>query len=99
MNLFVIIIDYIVDLKIIDKHRQNHLKFLDKYYNLNIFIVSGARNPRDGGIIIAKAQDKNYLSSIIKEDPFYQHNLAKFSIHEFYASKYSKEFEKSYIAS
>ena len=94
MNLFIVIIDYIVDLEIIDQHRQGHLRFLDKYYDLNIFVASGAKNPRNGGIIIAKARNKNYLSDLIKQDPFHFHNLAKYTIYEFHPSKYSKEFKE-----
>ena len=52
----------------LDQHRS----FLNKYYENGIFLASGPKNPRDGGIIIAVA-NREAINTIILEDPFYQY--------------------------
>ena len=88
-SLFVIILKYIQPLEIIDQNRSEHLKFLDQYYERNIFIASGRQVTNDGGVIIATAENKNTLQAIIELDPFYKKNLAEYEIYEFTPSKYN----------
>ena len=52
----------------LDQHRS----FLNKYYENGIFLASGPKNPRDGGIIIAVA-NREAINTIILGDPFYQY--------------------------
>ncbi|WP_419727191.1 YciI family protein [Terrisporobacter petrolearius] len=83
-------ITYTVDLKKIEQKLEEHIGFLNKYYANNKFICSGRKNPRTGGIILCNA-DKEEVSRIIKEDPFYINNLGNYEIIEFEASKINKE--------
>ncbi|HBI93682.1 MAG TPA: GTP cyclohydrolase [Terrisporobacter glycolicus] len=83
-------ITYTVELKKIEQKLEEHIGFLNKYYANNKFICSGRKNPRTGGIILCNA-DKEEVSRIIKEDPFYINNLGNYEIIEFEASKINKE--------
>jgi uncharacterized protein YciI len=85
--MFIISLNYIVPLEELDKHMAAHVKYLKKYYKADVFIMSGRKVPRTGGIIIAQADSKEILEKIIAEDPFYQHQLAEFTITEFLASQ------------
>ncbi|MEO7214716.1 YciI family protein [Mucilaginibacter sp.] len=85
--MFIINLNYIVPLEELDKHMAAHVKYLEKYYQADVFLVSGRKVPRTGGIIIAQADSKEILEKIIAEDPFFQHQLAKFTITEFLASQ------------
>ena len=85
--MFVIELNYIQPLKIIDAHMQEHIKFLDKYYASGNFLMSGRKVPRSGGIIIATGKTKKEMEKIIKADPFYKLGLAEFTITEFNASQ------------
>lgn len=68
---------------------QPHLDYLDVHYQARDFIASGAKNPRDGGIILANgALSRERIDSIISEDPFHQHGLAEYRVVEFIADKY-----------
>ena len=64
-----------------------HVRYLEKYYKADVFILSGRKVPRTGGIIIAQADSEEILEKIIAEDPFHQHRLAEFTITEFLASQ------------
>ncbi|MFA6246267.1 MAG: YciI family protein [Mucilaginibacter sp.] len=85
--MFIISLNYIVPLEELDKHMEAHVKYLKKYYAADVFIMSGRKVPRTGGIIIAQADSKEILEKIITEDPFHQHRLAEFEITEFLASQ------------
>ncbi|WP_374951853.1 YciI family protein [Mucilaginibacter sp.] len=85
--MFIISLNYIAPLAELDKHMDSHVKYLKKYYKADVFIMSGRKVPRTGGIIIAQADSKEILEKIITEDPFHQHKLAEFTITEFLASQ------------
>ena len=72
----------------------DHVKFLRKYYKQNIFLASGRKVPRTGGIILALAKSMEEINEIIRQDPFYIHKLAEFSITEFQTSQYHPELKK-----
>lgn len=85
--MFIINLHYIVPLDRLDAHMTDHVKFLQKYYKKNVFVASGRKVPRTGGIILALAKSKEDVENIINEDPFYIHKLAEFSITEFLTSQ------------
>ena len=73
---------------------SEHVNFLKKYYKAGNFLVSGRKIPRTGGIIVANANDKKELETIIKEDPFYKNKLAKFEIVEFNPSMFCDDLKQ-----
>jgi uncharacterized protein YciI len=85
--MFIIDLKYIVPLEQLDEYMAEHVKYLNMYYKADVFIVSGRKVPRTGGIILAQADSKEILEKIIADDPFYKHKLAEFTITEFNASK------------
>jgi uncharacterized protein YciI len=85
--MFIISLNYTAPLEELDRHMEAHIKYLKKYYAADVFIMSGRKVPRTGGIIIAQADSKKILEKIIAEDPFRQHKLAEFEITEFLASQ------------
>ena len=89
--MFIIDLHYIVPLEELDAHMADHVKHLHKYYEKNVFIASGRKVPRTGGVILAIAGSKEEVEKIIKEDPFYKHKLAEFKITEFLTSQYHPE--------
>jgi uncharacterized protein YciI len=93
-NMFVIELTYTAGLSAIDAHMAAHVSFLKKYYAAGKFLVSGRKIPRDGGIIIATARDRDEIERIIREDPFHKHGLADFRVIEFRASQRATDFPK-----
>ena len=92
--MFIINLNYIVPLEKLDLHMTDHVKFLQKYYKLNVFVASGRKVPRTGGIILALAKSKEAIEQIISQDPFYKLKLAEFTITEFLTSQSHPEFTK-----
>jgi uncharacterized protein YciI len=92
--MFVVELIYKATLAEIDAHMTAHVAFLKKYYAAGNFLVSGRKVPRDGGIIIAVADSRQQLETIIREDPFCARGLADFRIIEFRASQRADDIQK-----
>jgi uncharacterized protein YciI len=92
--MFIINLNYIVPLEKLDAHMTEHVKYLHKYYKQNVFVASGRKVPRTGGIILALASSKEEVDRIISEDPFYIHKLAEFNVTEFLTSQHHPDLKK-----
>jgi uncharacterized protein YciI len=92
--MFIINLHYIVPLEKIDAHMSEHVKFLQKYYKQNVFVASGRKVPRTGGIILALAKSQEEVEQIMKEDPFVIHKLSEFIITEFLTSQVHPDLKK-----
>lgn len=92
-SLFIISLTYTVPLSLVDKYLDEHKAFLKKYYDNGTFIVSGRKEPRSGGVILARAKDLASLQEIIKEDCFHQKEFANYYITEFKPTSFCEEFK------
>lgn len=92
--MFIIELTYKVDLSKVDEYLEEHIEYLKKQYANNIFIASGRKVPRDGGIILSKLKNKEELLKILNEDPFKINDLADYQLTEFIPTMTSKEFEQ-----
>jgi uncharacterized protein YciI len=85
--MFVIELIYKADLAEIDAAMKPHVAWLDRHYKGGIFVASGRKVPRDGGIILATAPDRAAIDAIVAEDPFVARGLADARVIEFNASQ------------
>jgi uncharacterized protein YciI len=92
--MFIINLNYVVPLDQIDAHMTEHVKFLKKYYEKNIFVASGRKVPRTGGIILALASSKEEIEKIMNEDVFISKGLAEFSVTEFLTSQHHPDLKQ-----
>ncbi len=92
--MFIINLNYIVPLEKLDTHMTEHVKYLHKYYKKNVFVASGRKVPRTGGIILALAKSKDEVEQIISEDPFCIYKLAEYSVIEFLTSQSHPDLKK-----
>lgn len=91
--MFVITLTYKVGFDKIDPLIEEHFAFLTKYYDKGLFVVSGRKEPRTGGVIIAKNAPKAHIETIIKEDPFHREGVADYDIIEFIPGTIAEGFE------
>ena len=91
--MFIIELTYKKSLTAVNDFLEEHKQFLETYYAKGVFIASGAKVPRDGGMIIAEATEEA-IKDIIKEDPFHIQSIADYKITQFMPSKYSDEFAR-----
>lgn len=91
--MYVIVLKYVKPLSQVDKHMRAHVAYLKAQYRDGVFIASGRRNPRTGGVILARAMSPEALAEILAKDPFFVHGLAEFDIIDFATSMYAEAFE------
>ena len=86
--MFVVDLHYTAPLERIDEAMGEHVRFLKKYYSKNVFVASGRKVPRTGGIILAVASSMDEIRMIMETDPFYTRKLTSFTITEFRTSQH-----------
>ncbi|GFZ33182.1 hypothetical protein CSC2_37080 [Clostridium zeae] len=91
--MFIINLTYIKPIEEVEKYLNEHIAFLNKYYDNKNFICSGRKNPRTGGVILCNAKDMKEVEGIINEDPFKKNTIAAYEIVEFQPTKYAEDFK------
>lgn len=92
--MFVIQLTYLVPSHEVDKYLNAHRQFLDYYYKQGLLIASGPMKPRTGGIIIAATNDRTYVETIFKQDPYYLAEIARYEFIEFTPIKHCEELKE-----
>jgi uncharacterized protein YciI len=85
--MFVIILTYRAELTEIDSALSDHIAWLDEQYDAGVFLVSGRRVPRVGGVILARGLSREELQQRLERDPFHQRGLATYEVVEFVPSR------------
>jgi uncharacterized protein YciI len=90
--MFLVLLRYKVPLEEVDANMKAHVTYLKKWYARGVFVVSGRRVPRTGGVILAKANSEDELRGILAEDPFVTEGVADFELIEFRTSMHARAF-------
>lgn len=81
--MFIAILTYKKPLEEVDRFLQAHRDYLAEHYATGDFIASGPQNPRIGGVIMMKAENRHVVEAIIAQDPFNINGIADYQIVEF----------------
>lgn len=91
--MFIIQLTYKTPISEVDKYLSAHRDFLDYHYKQGLILASGPMKPRTGGIIIAMTNDREYLESVFKEDPYCLAEIAEYEFIEFTPVKHRDELK------
>lgn len=83
-NIFILDVEYIVPLEQAEPFLDAHMQFINKYYEAGLFLASGPKVPRTGGIVLAQSNSRSEIEALLKEDPFVEHNVARYTVTEFH---------------
>ncbi|MFF3957934.1 YciI family protein [Streptomyces sp. NPDC001890] len=89
--MFVLELTYTAPVERVDELMRDHVVWLDAQYAAGVFIASGRKNPRDGGVILAVGDDRKRIEEIVSRDPFAMRGVCAYRITEFIATKTSDE--------
>ncbi|MDQ0597548.1 uncharacterized protein YciI [Streptomyces canus] len=92
--MFVLELSYTAPLDQVDAVLEAHVAWLDAQYERGVFLASGRKNPRDGGVILAVAGDRARIEEIAATDPFVTAGVCAYRITEFTATKTAPELER-----
>ena len=84
--MFIVTLTYLKPVEEIDALMNDHVEWLKKGYDDGLFIASGRRIPRTGGVILARSGDEQALRDTLARDPFAIHGAARCDVVEFAAS-------------
>ncbi|MEU0220728.1 YciI family protein [Streptomyces sp. NPDC006265] len=91
--MFVLELTYTAPLEAVDAVLEEHVVWLDEQYRQGVFLASGRKNPRDGGVIIAVAGDRARIEEITAQDPFVTAGVCAYRVTEFVARKTAPALE------
>ncbi|HBR96979.1 MAG TPA: GTP cyclohydrolase [Gammaproteobacteria bacterium] len=91
--MFIVLLTYVAELSEVEKHLADHLAYLDRCYAQGVFIASGPKVPRTGGLILAVSPTRDALEVILADDPFIQQGIAQYEMTEFVPRKTAPLFE------
>jgi len=87
--MYIVNLTYLKPLAEIEVHLAAHRAFLDAQYAREVFLASGPKNPRDGGVIIVSGRlSRAELDGLLAQDPFAQNGIASYQVTEFEATKH-----------
>jgi len=81
--MFIVTLTYLKPVEEIDALMDAHVAWLRAQYEAGLFIASGRRVPRTGGVILARSGDEPALRAALAADPFAIHGAARFDVVEF----------------
>lgn len=91
--MYIVSLNYLKPLEEVDRLIERHVEYLEKQYAAGYFLVSGRKEPRTGGVIIARAQSLSQLHEVLAQDPFYISGVADYTITECVPSKAANGLE------
>jgi uncharacterized protein YciI len=97
MKHFIVSLNYIQPIEVIDKYLHEHREFLDIGYQRKILLTSGPQNPRDGGVLIARSETFEKLKEFCAEDPYSKNGCAEYEFTEFIPVKYQSDFKQWFV--
>ena len=96
--MFIFSLTYVKPISEVERFLPAHIQFLDEHYKKRLFICSGRKVPRTGGVIVCNCADMAMAKEIIDIDPFFKEGIAQYDVIEFVPSKSSDEFQAAISA-
>ena len=93
--MFLLLSRYLKPTEEVDRFIPEHRAFLDRYYDSGLFIVSGPKEPRTGGVILTADAQREAVEAALAEDPFVREGISEYEIIEFSATKRAERFVKA----
>ncbi len=88
----VLLLKYIKPLEEVERLMPAHKEFLDRFYREGKIVVSGPREPRTGGVILADVDSELEAMKIVVEDPFFTEKVADYEVVRFTPTRHDPRF-------
>lgn len=92
--MFIFNLTYIKPLTVVERVLPAHIAYLDEHYADQSFLCSGPKEPRTGGVILCNCPSREEAEEIMRQDPFYKEDIARYEIIEFTPSKSAEVLSK-----
>jgi len=88
MRHFVVSLDFKIPFEQFGDAIQRHRAFLQQGYDQGTLLMSGPREPRTGGIVLARSESMDALQAFFDQDPYRMEGLAEHAFQEFLPVKH-----------
>lgn len=79
--MYIVELTYLKPIEAIEQQLAAHRAYLDVHYASGIFLASGPKDPRNGGVILASGKvSRTELEAVLQQDPFAVHGLASYGV-------------------
>ncbi|EIB96939.1 MULTISPECIES: YciI family protein [Pantoea] len=68
--MYVVFLNYIRPVEEVETLLAGHIDWLNRYFDADIFIAAGRKDPRTGGMLLVRDIERERLEAILAEDPF-----------------------------
>lgn len=79
--MFILSLTYIAPLTEVDAHIAPHMDWVGRGYDEGLFLASGRKQPRTGGVILA-CGERDEIETLVASDPFVTAGVAQYEITE-----------------
>ena len=83
MQLYIISLKYNVSLARVEEVFSAHIAYTERLHAEGKVIISGRREPRTGGVLVAANCTSEEIKEIVANDPYHINNIADFEIIDF----------------
>ncbi len=90
--MYVVILTYKVPLDEVERFFAAHIEYIERYHAQGPYILSGRREPRSGGVLIAANCSREEIEAIVAADPYRLNDIADFTITDFIPTRFDKCF-------
>ena len=91
--MYIVDLTYVEPLETVDFHLEAHVAYLKEQYASGVFLASGRKVPRTGGVILARCGSGEELQAVLDRDPFKQNGVARYTVTEFVPSMTAEGLE------
>ena len=91
--MYIALLSYIRPLEEVDALMSAHRDYLNQQYAAGVFVASGRREPRTGGVILIREHPRALVTEILEQDPFHKAGVARYELLEFTPSQMLAGFE------
>jgi uncharacterized protein YciI len=91
--MFVLELTYTAPLERVDELKADHMAWVKAQYDAGVFVASGRKEPRDGGVIIAVGDDRAVVEELVAGDPFSVAGICEYRVTQFLATTVAPALE------
>ncbi|WP_328332759.1 YciI family protein [Kribbella sp. NBC_00382] len=91
--MFVLELTYTAPLARADELMADHLSWVRGQFDAGVFVASGRKEPRDGGVIIAVGDDRAAMEELVAGDPFAVAGICEYRVTRFLATNVASALE------
>ncbi|WP_332686525.1 YciI family protein [Devosia sp.] len=84
--MLILLLTYIAPLDQVDQHVEAHMVWVKQGYERGWFLASGRKDPRTGGVILARG-DRSEIEAYIATDPFMISGVTRYDVTEVVLSR------------